>query len=182
MSTLSGILFFLAFLPYAWATIHGETVPSPVSWAIWESVDTLSLLAMRKEKAKLGQISGAVAGAWGITALAFFYGQPTMGSTEWVSIAGAVIGVALWKKTGNAVLAIVSCQVAVFAGAFPTFANGYYRPAQEDPLSWCIWFASCVCALLALKKWDLANALQPLTFTVIETVMVLLVVVRPLLF
>lgn len=180
MNTLSGILFFVAFLPYIWAIINYQTVPSPVSWAIWASVDTLALLAMRKERSPTGQLTGAVCGAWVITLLAIIFGKPTMGGIEWVSIMGAVVGIVLWQETGNAVLAIVCSQLAVFIGAFPTFANGYNNPSQENPLAWSVWFVSCVFALFAIKKWNLAEALQPITFTVIETVMVVLVVIRPL--
>jgi hypothetical protein len=179
INTISGILFFVAFLPYIWAIINHQTVPSPVSWAIWASVDTLALLAMRKEKAPIGQITGAISGAWIVTALAIFFGKPTMGSIEWVSIVGAVTGVILWQKTNNAVLAIVCSALSAFIGSFPTFANGYTNPSQENPLAWSVWFVSCVFALFAIKKWNLAKALQPLTFTTIETTMVVLVVIRP---
>jgi len=179
VNAVSGILFFVAFLPYVWAIVNHQTVPSPVSWAIWASVDTLTWLAMRKEKAPKGQLTGAMGGAWVITVLAIVFGRPTMGSIEWVSIGGAAAGIFLWKKTGNAVLAIVCAQIAVIIGAFPTFVSAYANPALENGLAWSIWFASCVFALLAVKKWILAEALQPLTFTLIETVMVVLVVIRP---
>jgi hypothetical protein len=179
MNILSSILFFAAFLPYIWAIVNHQTVPSPVSWAIWASVDMLALQAMRKEKAPIGQLTGAVCGAWVITALAIVFGKPTMGSIEWVSIVGAVLGITLWQWKGKAVLAIVCSQLAVFIGAFPTFANGYNNPSQENPLAWSVWFVSCVFALFAIKKWNLAEALQPITFTTIETVMVILVVIRP---
>ncbi len=179
MNTISGVLFFIAFLPYIWAIANGQTVPSPVSWIIWASLDTLALLAMRKEKAMSGQLTGATAGAWIITVLALIYGKPTMGSIEWVSIACAVAGVVLWQRTGSAILAIICSQAAMFAGAIPTFVGAYTNPSQEDPIAWSIWFISCICALLAIKKWNLANALQPLTFTVIEATMVVLVVIRP---
>ncbi len=179
INTVSGILFFVAFLPYVWAIVNHQTVPSPVSWAIWACVDTLVLLAMKKEKAPIGQITGAVAGAWIITLLAVIFGKPTMGSIEWVSIVGAVTGIILWQKTGNAVLAIICSQLAIFIGAFPTFANGYNNPSLENSLAWTIWFVSCLFALFAIKKWNLAEALQPITFTVIEATMVILVVIRP---
>jgi hypothetical protein len=179
VNAVSGVLFFIAFLPYIWAIVNGQTVPSPVSWAIWASVDTLALIAMKKEKATSGQLTGAVAGAWIITILALVFGKPTMGSVEWVSIAGAVTGIILWQRTGNAVLAIVCAQASVFIGAIPTFVGAYTNPSQEDPIAWSIWFVSCICALSAIKKWNLANTLQPLTFTTIETVMVILVVIRP---
>ena len=179
MNLLSSILFLSAFLPYIWAIVHHQTVPSPVSWAIWGCVDTLALLAMKKEKAVNGTIVGAVFGAWTITVLALFFGKPTMGSIEWVSIAGAALGIFLWKKTGNARLAIICSQAATFIAAIPTFVGAYRNPLQEDPIAWTIWLVSCICALIAIRKWDLANALQPLTFTAIEATVVVLVVIRP---
>lgn len=179
MNLISGVIFFVAFLPYIWAIVNGQTAPSPISWAIWASVDTLVFVAMKRERAPIGQITGAVVGAWIIAALAVVYGQPTMGSIEWVSIVGATMGIVLWQKTGNAVTAIVCSQLAIFIGAFPTFANGYANPSQEDPLAWSLWFVSCVFALFAVRRWNLAEALQPVTFTVIEGVMVFLVVIRP---
>ena len=179
MNTLSGILFFVAFLPYVWAIINHQTVPSPVSWAIWAIVDTLALIAMRKEKATSGQLTGAVAGAWVITILALIFGKPSMGSVEWVTIAIAVLGIILWQVRGNALLGLICAQIATLVGGIPTIVDGYRNPKQEDPLAWTIWFLSCVFALFAIKKWNLANALQPIVFTAIETAMVVLVVIRP---
>ncbi len=182
MNTISGILFFVAFLPYIWAIINnpvGEG-PSPVSWAIWASVDTLALIAMKKKEVpSTGQLTGAVVGAWVVATLAVVFGKPTMGSIEWVSVVGALAGIILWKKYGEATIAIVCSQAAVFIGAFPTFEKGYRNPSGEDPIAWFVWFVSCVFALFAIKKWNLAEALQPLTFTIIETIMVVLVVIRP---
>jgi hypothetical protein len=179
--TISGILFFVAFLPYIWAIINNPAAgPSPISWLIWASVDTLALLAMKKRKAFCGQLIGAVAGAWIIAVLAIISGKPTtMGVIEWICIVGATLGIVLWQKTDNADTAIICSQLTVFIGAFPTFVSSYTNPSKEDPIAWSVWFVSCICALFAIKKWNLAEALQPLTFTAIETTMVVLVVIRP---
>jgi hypothetical protein len=179
MGIVSGVLFFMAYLPYAWAILNHQTVPSPVSWGIWACVDTLALIAMMKKKAGIGQIIGAVAGSWVITVLAIIFGKPSMGIIEWVSIVGALSGIVLWHRTKNATTAIICSQAATFIAAIPTFATGFANPGLENSLAWSIWFLSCVCALFAVKKWDLENSLQPINFTIIETVMVFLVVIRP---
>ena len=189
MNALSGILFFIAFLPYAWAIIHHQTIPSPVSWAIWASVDTFSLMAIKKaakekgEKVATGQLTGAIAGAWIITALALVFGKSTMGAVEWITIAVAAIGILLWKTTGHAILALVCAQIATLAGGIPTIVDGYRNPAQENPVAWTIWWLSCIFALIAIKNWrKLEDVLQPLIFTAIETAMLVFVVIRPYVF
>ena len=179
MNALSGILFFIAFLPYIWAIISGNIQPSPVTWVIWSTVDTLALLAMRKEKAKTGQLTGAVIGAWVITTLAIIYGKLGIQLVDYIAIAGTLAGIGLWKIKGG-VYAIVCAQAVVFIGSFPTFFNAYANPAQEDAVAWSIWTVSCLCALCTIKKWNLVNTLQPLTFTTIEITMIFLVVIRPL--
>lgn len=180
MNALSGVLFIIAYIPYVIAIINRETIPSPVSWSIWLSVDTLALIAMRKEGAKTGQLTGTVIGGWIIVALSIVFGKPTIELVELVSIIGAVAGIVLWQKTKNAIFAIICAQAATFIASVPTFVNAYTNPTQENPIAWSLWFVSCICALLAIKKWNLANALQPITFTVIETTMIILVVIRPL--
>ncbi len=178
MNVLSGVLFFVAFIPYVWAIVHGQTVPSPVTWAIWASVDTLTLFAMIKEKAVIGQITGAVIGAWVVTILAIFYGNPTMGSIEWVSVVGALAGILLWKTTGNAILAVICAQIAVLIGAVPTIVGVCAGTLLEDPIAWSLWSISCIPAFLAIKKWDIANVLQPLSFAIVDVTIFVLVMVR----
>ena len=175
LNTVAGVLYFIAFIPYIVAILNRETIPSPVSWAIWASVDTLALLAMGKEDATRGQVTGAVAGAWFVTVLAVIFGTPTIGSIEWVSITGALLGIILWKSTKSAITAIICSQIAVFVGAIPTFIHAYQNPAQENALAWVIWTLSCFCALFAIKKWNIANALQPINFTMIELIVIILI-------
>lgn len=182
MNALSGILAIVGFVPYIWTILNGQTVPSPASWAIWVSVDVLALIAMKKERVAIGQITGAIIGASIVVILAILFGKVSMGFIEWISIAIATTGVILWQKTGNAIQGIIWSQIALFAGAIPTIIGAYHDPSKEDPIAWLIWTASCVFALCAVKKWDLKNSLQPLNFMVMEVTMVVLVVVRPNLF
>jgi len=150
-----------------------------VTWTIWLIVDSLALVAMRKEGALNAQITGAVVGTFAVTTLTLFFGTLSFGFIELVSIAGALLGIVLWQATGSAILAIVCSQATVLIGAIPTIVTAYHNPESESPLAWSIWLLSCVFALLAVPKWNLAHALQPITFTVLEGTMVYLVVIKP---
>ncbi len=180
---LSGVLFLGAFLPYIIAILHHETTPSVVTWTIFAVVDSLAVTAMKKEGTLNFQIIGGTIGAWIIAILAFMYGDLSMGLAEVGSAIGALTGIILWKRPGgSATLAIIWSQIALFVGAIPMFKHAYLARAEEDPIAWAIWFVSCALALVAIKKWDIANALQPMTFMLNATIMFALVILRPLLF
>lgn len=179
MNALAGILFFVGFVPYVVAILRRKTVPSPISWGIWALIDVLVLLAMRKEGAATGQVGGATIGAFVITILALRFGTSKMGLVEWISSVGAALGIILWQTTGNPTTAIICSQSSAVLGAIPTCKKAYQKPEEEDRVAWLIWGLSCICALFAVKQWDLANALQPLVFATLEGVMIFLIVVRP---
>lgn len=181
MHVLAALLFLAAFPPYIWAIITNDAVtPSFLTWIVWASVDSLLLFAMLKEGGKSGQLVGAVTGAWIVTILSIFFGELTIGTTEWLVIAGTAVGMALWYWTGKASIAIIVTNAMIFIGSFPTFEKAYLDPLSEDLFAWSIWSVSCVIALLAVEKWDWKNALQPLTFTVIEFTVLGLILIRPL--
>jgi len=181
MNVLAGVLFFVAYIPYAIAVIHGDAVPSIATWIVWAVVDTLGAVAMKKKGAESGQITAAAIGAWSIFILSLIYGDMKMGTIEGISITGAVVGIIFWKKTNDALVAIICSQVVLFIGAIPTIVNVWSNPADEDLFTWSLWLISTVCALIAVKKWDVANALQPINFLVIELPVVFLII-RPYVF
>src|SRR5882724_4677510 len=110
MNIAAAVLYFGAFLPYIWAIVHHQTVPSPVSWAIWAVIDTIVLLAMRKEEVPRGQSTGAAIGAWTVTILAIVLGKMTWGTIDWVAVVGAAAAIMLWRRTGKPLTAIICSE------------------------------------------------------------------------
>ena len=171
---LSGLVFFAAFVPYIRAIIKKETQPSKASWLIWASLDSITLAGMVAAGTLNGQIVGAVIGAWSIAGLSFAYGKPGWSKLDVFCIVGAVTGVALWWWYSDPVLGIVVSNTVVFIAAFPTFKTAWKEPEKEDLLAWTMYFASCVLALAAIPKLTLGDAAQPITFFVIESIMMIL--------
>jgi hypothetical protein len=76
-------------------------------------------------------------------------------------------------------MGIVTSQIVCFLGSIPTFVSAWEDPSKEDKTAWTIFWISCVCAVLAIPAWTLADALQPLNFFAIQSVMMLILFVRP---
>ncbi len=178
LSMLSGVVFLLAFVPYIRAIIKGETKPSKMSWLIWGCLDVITLLAMYAQHSVNGQIIGAVCGAFVVFILAMKYGKSGWTKLDMFCLSGAIIGIVLWQTMSNPNLGILASAVTAIIGSIPTFVNAWKNPEQENFTAWTIFWISCVLAMFAIPQWTIADATQPIFFTVIETAMMFILIIR----
>lgn len=179
LTVTAGILFLGAFIPYILTIVHGETQPAKGSWLVWASLDSITIAGMFFKHTVNGQIVGAVVGAWAVVVLALIYGKSGWTRDDKWCLGGGLLGIALWLMLGEANFAIVASNSVIFLGAIPTFKSAWQDPSKEDKVAWTIWWFSCVAAVFAIPAWTLADAIQPLTFFTIETMMVYILYIRP---
>lgn len=170
-SVAAGVLFILGFVPYAFSILKGETKPAKASWIIWASLDTITLVAMWANQSLNGQIIGAVVGAWVIVVLALKYGVPGWTRLDKFCLGGAVLGIALWTIFNSPTMGLITSVSVVFLGSIPTFVSAWHDPSRENKVAWTIFWVSCVFAVLAIPKATFQDAMQPITFFLIESIM-----------
>jgi hypothetical protein len=178
-NVLAGLLFVAAFIPYIRAILRKETSPMKSTWLIWATLDTITFAGMWSEGTVNGQITGAVLGAWTVTILAFKYGESGWSRLDKLCLAGAVLGIALWQIFDSPLLGIAISLSVVFLGSIPTFVSAWKDPSKEDRTAWTIYWVSCVCALIGVPTWTLQDAMQPMTFFAIESIMMFILIYRP---
>jgi hypothetical protein len=178
LSVIAGLLFVAAFFPYIRAIMRKETKPAKTSWLIWASLDTITLAGMFFKDTVNGQILGAVLGAWIVAALAMKYGTPGWTKLDKCCLGGAVLGIVLWQVFNDPVFGIVTSSGVVFLGSIPTLTSAWQDPGRENKLAWTIYWASCVCAVIAIPRWTLADAAQPISFFAIESTMMYILFVH----
>jgi hypothetical protein len=175
---LAGIIFVAGYVPYIISIVRGKTKPAKASWIIWLSLDMITIASMLAMDSLNGQIIGAVIGAWVVAILALKYGIPGWTLLDKLCIAGAVFGIAMWQIFDSPLLGIIINLSVTFLGSIPTFTSAWKDPSREDKLAWVLFLISCICALIAVPKWDISNAAQPITFFVIELIVVLIIFLR----
>jgi len=178
-SIIAGVLFALGFLPYALSILAGKTKPAKASWIIWASLDTITFAGMWTKHALNGQIVGAVIGVWITVALALKYGVPGWTKLDKLCLAGAVLGIALWAIFNSPVTGLTISVSVVFLGSIPTFVSAWHDPSRESKVAWTIFWISCVFAVMAIPKLTLQDAMQPITFFLIESIMMYILYIRP---
>lgn len=176
LSVLSGLLVIIGFVPYIRSILRKDVVrstkPAKSTWLIWASLDTITLAGMYAKGAVNGQILGSVIGAWAVAVLALNYGTPGWTRLDKICLGGAIFGVALWQIFSSPVLGILTSLGVIFIGSIPTFVSSWKDPSHEDKLGWTIFWFACVCAVIAIPRWTLADAAQPIMFFVIESTIV----------
>lgn len=167
-SVLSGFLFIAAFFPYIYAVLYRNAKPSKASWLIWWGSDFLAFAGMLAKHSLNGQIVAAVLGGVTVVVLSLKKGVPGWTLLDKLCLAGATAGALIWWMTDNANAAIIASQAVVFIGSIPTAVSVWQDPTRENPVAWIFYSLSCIAAVLAIPVWDIANALQPVNFLIVD--------------
>ncbi|MDP2631724.1 MAG: hypothetical protein Q8P30_03080 [Candidatus Uhrbacteria bacterium] len=178
-NVLAGVLCVVAYVPYILAIIRKRTKPMKSTWLIWATLDTVTFAGMWSEGTVNGQIIGTVFGACTIAILTFKFGEHGWTLLDKLCLMGAVLGIGLWQVFDNPTLGIVTALSVVFLGSIPTFVSAWEDPTKEDRTAWMLYWLSCVCALIAVPAWTIQDAMQPITFFLIQSIMIFILIIRP---
>lgn len=180
LSALSAILMVLGMVPYAIAVYKGTCRPAKVSWCLWLTLDTITFIGMWMKHALNSQITACVIGGWITLMFVLWFGEKKKLTTlDAFVVVGAVTGLLLWAIMNDPIWAIVIPMLVLFLASFPTFANAWRDPSNENRLGWTIMIASSTCAVASMPAWTLADSSQPVSFLLIQLIMMYLLWVRP---
>ncbi len=178
LSVSGGVLFVAAFIPYVISILKDKTKPAKASWFIWAVLDTTAFLAMWATHTLNWVIIVSPVCAWSVVFLALYYGIPGWSKTDKFCLVGAALGILLWYMFDNPLFGIVISQIVTFIGSIPTFVSAWEDPKREDKLAWITLWLSCFLTLISISSLKPAESAQPITFFVIETVVVYILLLR----
>ncbi len=178
---ISGFLFFAAYARYMLTVISGKSKPAIISWVLWCLIEVVAITSMVNAGVMSLQMIGSVAGSIGVMIVAIMYGeqQNTWSFFDYLCLILVIIGVVVLYLTPNQLAGLVLTQILGLFASTPTFFSAWKKPEQEDVLSWVMFFASCVFAIIAIRNTSIENIVQPAIFFIIESTMVYLVCIRP---
>ena len=178
ISALGGPLQLLGFAPYALAILRGETKPKKATWLIWGAVDAVLISGMYAANLLNAQMVAAMVGVFAIVYLAFKYGEAGWTLVDAICLIGAALGILLWISFDNPVLAVITSCTVLWIGAIPTFGNAWLYPEKEDRVAWTIFASAGLCTVIGIPALTFAEIVQPLTFFLIDAIILALVLLR----
>lgn len=168
LSSISGILALLGFVPYIWSSWKGPTKPQKSTWIIWAVLDSTVAVDMYLKHTLNAQVVAATIGCWVVVALSLFIGTSGWNAVDKWCLAGAALGIALSCYITSLGMGI-SLGVQLL-GTVPTALHVRDHPEDERTLGWWLWWAACIPTFLIIQTWDFDHVVQPAVYMAIDTI------------
>jgi hypothetical protein len=180
LGILSGVIVFIAGIPYVIEIIKGRTKPQRMAWVIFFTLSGVSFFAQLQE--------GAIHSLWFplvllvnsavVFALTLKFGMGGVGTFD-VACLFAAIGIMLiWAMTKSPSIAIVSSVAVNTIGKVLVAKKVYHHPETEYLPTW-IWSAiASVLAVLSVGKLAWILILTPLQNAITVGAIALLIIRR----
>lgn len=177
----AGILYVIAFVPYAVSILHGKTRPSTMTWLIWSllNVITLSSYISLGARNTLWMTGATTIGAFSVFLLSLRYGEGMRSHRDLWLLAGAVLTALIWLLSGQPIAAQLSSLVLLVLGAIPTILIVYRTPERESRLTWSLFTLSCIVNLFSIEYWTLGIIAGPIVSLSVDGVVMLLLFRKP---
>lgn len=171
---LSGILGFLANIPYIIDIIKTQNTPEPmkpsrVSWIIWAVLDILIVAtstANGKSPLEIALPLGYAAGASFVAILSLKYGEWGNAKEAQGVMIGSTIGILIWLFAGPEV-ALCAFVAVLWMSAWPTIKKIWKNSRSETRLPWTMWLVASALSVIALGKpagWTFVGSVVSMTY------------------
>lgn len=175
---ISGFLCIAAFIMYLKQVQKGRVSSNKVAWGIWTIVSGLLCISYYETVGFVNNIWVSLAYFVGVLliflALCIRSKENSWGMVEKISLVGVFITLIIWLVYKSPLIALTSIMIIDLLGAVPMIMNAYKNPASEHAPSWYMGFSANFVNLLAVEKWDYANATYPIYLTLVTLCVALL--------
>jgi len=165
---VGSLLGIIGGLSYLIDVLKGKAQPNRVTWFLWAAAP---LLAFAAEKHKGVGLQSLMTFSAGLNPLLVFiasffnkkaYWKPK--KSDYIFGGLALMGLVLWKITGEGNLAIAFSILADGMAAVPTIIKSWKYPNTESGLIYGFSSINALITLLTIKEWDFETFGFPLYF------------------
>ena len=176
-SSLSFLFSLACYVPYVKSVLTDKDIhPTLSSWLSWLATDIAVLAGIMAAGEMAWQMVAYILGCLFVIAASVYRGA-AVGWTRFDSICFGIVIVAclLWYLSGDPNVGIVTNIVAVLFGTTPVLRNLWRDPKREPFLSWILVGIGGMFGALAVPEWNIAGALAPVVYLVLQVLIILLI-------
>jgi ABC-type amino acid transport substrate-binding protein len=161
---LSGFINIFGYVPYIRDIKLGKTKPERMSWFIWAVLGSIAFFSQLAEGAtdSLWMPGVQTVGVIIIFLLAIKRGTGGLKRSDIAALIVAVVGLALWFFTREAVWALIFVMIADSAGSLLTVIKTYKDPESETLVAWVFATLAGLLAAIAVGKIDAVLLAYPI--------------------
>ena len=180
LGAIAAIIGIVGYIPYYRDILRGTTKPHPFSWIGFALLLGITFFAQVTTGAGSGAWVNGVSmiGVLGIAILSLAKGHRDISRFDWVCFLGALVGIVLWRITGNALTAVVIVTIVDMVAFAPTYRKAYLKPQEETASLFALSALKYVVSLCALASINLTTALFPVSLVVSNGGFVLMLFIR----
>ncbi len=174
------LLTFTGYGLYFRSLFKEGTKPHPFTWFLFAVLDGTVFVA---------QVwSGGGPGAWATGAgtllaslvflLALQRGEKRITRIDWACLVIALVGIAGWIATSNALVAVALASMCDAIAKVPTFRKSYVRPHEESLSVWSVDIIRFTLSIVALSSITWTTALFPAEVVLTNGLLVIAIILR----
>lgn len=179
-AVLSIILCVSAFIPYIRDIILKRTKPHAYTWLLWTITQSIAVAGLWYGGGNLGSIELTIG-----TILVFFvflfslkHGTKDITLSDTLVLIIALLAILVWWQLNNPVLAVFLVSVIDTFAAIPTYRKSWREPWSETALSWALFSAGNIFAILALSSYNFLTLTYLITITVSNLLVLSICLIR----
>lgn len=156
-SIIATVIGVVAFLSYFRDIFLLKTKPHVYTWLIWSITQGTGVLGILYGGGSWGALNLAVGTIFVVFIFLFSlkYGTKNITMSDTVILIAALCAILVWWQLHQPLISVIMVSVIDVIGYVPSFRKTYREPWSETMMSWILFAASNIFAILALREYNL---------------------------
>ena len=167
LSIIAAFIGILAFFLYVKDIFSLKTKPHVYTWFIWAITQGTAVFGIWYGGGGWGALNLTVGTLFVIAVFLFSlkYGTKNITRSDTIILIAALSAIVVWWQLKQPLISVLMVSAIDVIGYVPSFRKSYQEPWNETLISWILFSASNVFAILALKEYNLLTVTYLIAIT-----------------
>ena len=167
LTVIATAIGVVAFFPYLRDTFSLKTKPHAYTWLIWAITQGTAVFGIWYGGGGWGALNLTIGTLFVIVVFLFSikYGTKNITKSDTAILVAALSAIIIWWRLDQPLISVIMVSMIDVIGYIPSFRKSYQEPWSETLISWILFSASNIFAILALEEYNLLTVTYLATIT-----------------